>query len=218
MAYYDSEEYKTLVKTTKRMLKQNYDLLKQGVLPKSYYCRNVELVYDETPVHINWRDLYCREFGFTLLSEDWIKPLATWIGDRPCLEIMAGTGYLTKFLSDYGVKIKATDNYSWNNYFRNFNNVEKLDAIQAIEKYGKDVKFIICSWPYMDDTAYRCLLKMREVNPSCRMIYIGEWEMGCTADEKFFEAVEECQVQGFYDAVKNYSKWYGLHDAVYLLK
>ncbi len=167
---------------------------------------------------MSYRENYIRKVGFSRVSKNWVRPLARWIGDRKCLEIMAGSGAITYALREEGIKIKATDNFSWSQPFRQWTQVENMDCIEAIEKYGKEVSFIICSWPYMDDTAYRALLKIREVNPKCRMIYIGEWCGGCTADDGFFSEIKVEEVKGFDDAVKNYSRWYSIHDYPYLVK
>lgn len=166
------------------------------------------------------REIYIRECGFPYITESWVKPLARWIGNRKCLEVMAGTGWLSYALSKYKVAIKATDNYSWEHKFADINkNVERIDAIEAVEKYGKQVKFIIMAWPYMDNTAYRVLMKMREVNPDCRIIYIGEWFGGCTADDEFFEAIiEECDLKGFNKVASKYRSWEGIHDTLCLLR
>ena len=48
-------------------------------------------------------------------SKQLIKALASMIGDRRCLEIAAGDGTLSRFLSDEGVAVTATDDYSWSN-------------------------------------------------------------------------------------------------------
>lgn len=199
---------------------ENYNILKKGQLPKSYINKSLDPCPTiwVNPNYINWRNKYIKSFGFPLFAENWVKPLANWIGDRPCLEIMAGTGFFSYALSLYGCKVKATDNYSWENRFDNFINVEKLDCIDAIKKYGKSVKFIICSWPYMDDTAYKSLLAMREVNPKCRMIYVGEGWGGCTANDAFFDNAEFLDIQGFKDAVKNYRRWAGIQDYISLVK
>jgi len=37
---------------------------------------------------------------------------------------------------------------------------------------------------------YDALIKMREVNSYCKLIYIGEYKGGCTASDKFFDAVQ----------------------------
>ena len=205
-------------------LNQNYHSLERGVLPKSYIDGPLLQDYSLIRQDLRFgclRDKYIKSFGFPLFAENWVKPLAQWIGDRPCLEVMAGTGYFSYALKQYGCNVIATDNYSWSNKFDNiskFIDVENLDCVEAIRKYGANMKFIICSWPYMDDNAYRCLMTMREVNPKCRMIYIGEDWGGCTASDKFFQNIEVCEVQGFLDAVKDYRRWDGIHDYVALFK
>lgn len=165
-----------------------------------------------------YRDKYIEQVGFARISKDWVKPLARWVDKRKCLEVMSGSGALSYALRNEGVLIKATDDFSWNKPFRPWLNVEDIDCILAVEKYGLEVDFIICSWPYMDDTAYRLLLKMREVNPKCRLIYIGEGYGGCTADDNFFDIAVEDDVKGFYEAVKKFSSWWGIHDCPILYK
>ena len=133
---------------------------------------------------------------------------------------MAGNGSLTYFLKQQGVQCHATDNYTWKekSWFDNNNLVEKLDCIDAISKYGDIVSYIICSWPYMDDDAYKSLLAMRTLNDKCRMIYIGEWMGGCTANDRFFDAAEFLDLKTFSDAVSKYSCWEGIQDHAYLVK
>lgn len=53
---------------------------------------------------LNVRDEVISYCGYCLLSYDWLKPLANWIGSRSCLEIMCGSGALSKGLQDFGVK------------------------------------------------------------------------------------------------------------------
>ena len=219
----DLEDYGKLLH---KSLEDNYKILCSGNIPKSYIegplLRSLpsSISVDGQIVQFDyWRKKYITEFGFPLFAEDWVKPLAKWIGDRPCLEIMAGTGFFTYALSKYGCKVKATDNYSWNKTFKKtWGNVENLDCIDAIKKYGKFIKFVICSWPYMDDMAYKSLLTMYEINPKCRMIYIGEEYGGCTADDSFFDHSEFQHIEGFDNAVCSYRCWEGLHDFIWLMK
>jgi hypothetical protein len=70
----------------------------------------------------------------------------------------------------------------------------------------------------MDDSLYKSLLKMREVNKNCIMIYIGEGKGGCTASDEFFEAIKIIKDSSFDDAVKDYQRWIGLHDRIMLVK
>ena len=170
------------------------------------------------------RDKFVEIVGFPLLSLNWIKPLAKWIKNRKCLEIMAGTGALTFALKQQSIDIFATDNFSWdgmNNWNHNQNywtDIENIDCVEAIEKYGRDIDIIVCSWAYMDDTLYRALLKMREINPDCLLIYIGEGMGGCTADDDFFNTIQEIDDDNFNKAIINYQKWRGLHDEIRLGK
>lgn len=89
---------------------------------------------------------------------------------------MSGKGTLSYVLKQEGVNIKATDDFSWSKFtsMNTWCDIEQIDAIEAIEKYGKDMDYIIMSWCYMDNTGYKCLKKMREINPNCKMLYIGE--------------------------------------------
>lgn len=169
------------------------------------------------------RDAVIERMGFVLLSVTWLKPLSEWIGNRRCLEVMSGTGSLSYGLKQYGINITATDNFSWNQFssrtFEDYwTNIENIDAIEAVKKYGKDTDIIVMSWAYMDDTAFRVLKTMREVNPSCVMICIGEWEGGCTADDNFFENLIEVEDKGFHRTVSGLQRWDGIHDYAYLIK
>jgi len=190
-------------------------------IPESYPNEMVDRFHMD---RIDLRGQFIKNIGFSLISNDWIKPLSKWIGNRKCLEVMAGTGSLSFALQKQGINIVATDDYSWNGQ-SNWNNhknywleIECIDAIEAVKKHGKDIDVIIMSWPYMDDTAYRILHTMREVNQNCIMIFIGEGMGGCTADDEFFQSIEEIEDEEFEQAVSNFKQWWGLHDYPQLVK
>ena len=42
-----------------------------------------------------FRDEVVKLMGFALISNDWVLPLSKWIGDKKCLEVMAGSGALS---------------------------------------------------------------------------------------------------------------------------
>lgn len=158
--------------------------------------------------------------GYAIVSRDWVKPFAKWIGKRKCLEIMAGKGALSYALRNEGKSIISTDNYGWQQFdFSSlWTEVEKIDAISAIEKYGKDVDIIIMSWCYMDDLGYRCLMKMREVNPNAVMVYIGEPMGGCTGNDELYEEMEIIPDKKIDNVNRVFPSWYGIHDRLYLIK
>lgn len=161
--------------------------------------------------------------GFALLANDWIRPLAQWIGGRRCLEIMAGSGALSYALAQSGVDIIATDDGSWAAEYESWfsapwTTVERLDCLEAIARYAQDCSFVICSWPYMDEGAYNALQELRAVNPNAAFLYIGEWKCGVTADAQFFNAVVPVADKQFAAAVTSFKSMCGIHDQPYLLK
>lgn len=158
--------------------------------------------------------------GYALISKDWIKPLADWIGERKCLEIMAGKGTLSYALQSEGKSVIATDGYKWSQFdFSSlWTNVEKIDALEAIEKYGRDVDIIIMSWCYMDELGYKSLLKMREVNPNAIMLYIGEPWGGCTGSDSLYENMIEVDDKDIDKINDVYPTWRGIHDRLFLIK
>jgi hypothetical protein len=167
------------------------------------------------------RSKYIEEGMFAFVSWKWINPFAEWIGERKCLEVMAGRGILSLALRQKGIDIITTDNFSWAketkvDTFKLWNDVltdvEDIDAIDAVEKYGKNIDILIMSWAYMDDTAYRVIKKLYEVNPAALVVCIGEGMGGCTADDSFFEHFEEFEDEKFEEVENNFERWSGLHD------
>lgn len=94
------------------------------------------------------------------------------------LDICAGDGMLAKALSDRGLPIKATDDYSWT-FGQRFFDVEKLDYKEAIRKYRPDV-IIGCWMPLGTDwtpffrrfKSTKHYLIIGEVNACCG----GNWD------------------------------------------
>jgi len=171
------------------------------------------------------RGSFINLMGFVLLSKDWIKDLSQWVGNRRCLEVMAGLGALSYGLRKQGVEIIATDDYSWKkenealSHNRMWIHIEALDAVESIEKYGRTIEIIIMSWPpYNDEIAIKVLRKMREVNPSCIMIYIGEEEGGCTANDEFFRNIEIIEDKFFNAANQNFISWSLINDRPILIR
>lgn len=74
-------------------------------------------------------------------------------------------------------------------------------------------------WPsYNDEIAVKVLKKMREVNPSCIMIYIGEEKGGCTANDEFFTAFEKIEDESFNVANMKFQNWSLIKDQPFLIK
>jgi hypothetical protein len=74
-----------------------------------------------------------------------IAALAARIGERPCLEIGAGDGTLSRFLTARGVDVTATDDHSWSHAISYPDSVIRQDAREALRRRHPQV--VICSWP-----------------------------------------------------------------------
>lgn len=82
---------------------------------------------------------------YCFYSRQLVHALAALIGKRTCLEIAAGDGTLTRFLADRGVRITATDDYSWKHEVKYPEFVVRKDAGEALREYAPEV--VLCSWP-----------------------------------------------------------------------
>ena len=74
-----------------------------------------------------------------------VARLAALIDERRCLEIAAGDGTLSRFLVDAGVRVTATDDYSWSDSIDFPESVLRQDARTALRAHQPEV--VICSWP-----------------------------------------------------------------------
>lgn len=85
------------------------------------------------------RGIYC------FYSSELVAALREIIGARSCIEIAAGDGTLSRFLTDAGTPVVATDDYSWSDRVRFNDAVKKQDARTALRVHQPQV--VLCSWP-----------------------------------------------------------------------
>lgn len=159
--------------------------------------------------------------GFVAPTLEFARELKKVIGEGTVLEVGAGTGLLAKYLDAVGVKITATDDYSWYNeekigtMWKRYFPVEKLDFKDAIEKYRAD--YLLLCWPmYNNPLAREAAELFTELNPDGLIIYIGEGLEGCTADDGFHMGVKT--VNELEEANRVYPQFAGLHDDVTLVR
>ena len=137
----DIDFKKILELIDKKEIPDNFDNLKDNV-----YRFNL----DEITQNYIFREQCINKIGYVLLSHNLINALAAYLKNKKCLEVMAGCGSISKCLKDKGIDIIATDNYSWNNHcwFNKNNNwcdIENIDCVKAIQKYGQSIDYIIIS-------------------------------------------------------------------------
>lgn len=98
---------------------------------------------------------------YCFYSRQLVDAVTTLIASRTCLEIAAGDGTLTRFLTDNGVKITATDDHSWKHEVSYPGFVIKRDAHEALREYSPEV--VLCSWPPAGNAFEQQVFKTRSV-------------------------------------------------------
>ena len=148
---------------------------------------------------------------YPLLDMNLIDTLCSVIRKKKVLEIMSGSGAIAKGLQDKGIEIIPTDNFSEFTKASVWTEVEELDSVKAIEKYGEKVDYILVSWPRGRSNITECVQTMHKINPTLKLIYIGERENGCCAPSRFFKKVE-------LQDTKTIKNWPFIYDAIYVFK
>lgn len=116
-------------------------------------------------------------------SRELIAGLAQLIGNRRTVEIAAGDGTLSRFLAEQGVDVTATDDYSWEKVVKYPGSVQRLDAINALNRFKPQV--VICSWPPSANHFERQIFRQREVET---YIVIGSHSRFITGNWGDYEA------------------------------
>ena len=221
------EEFEEKLKQAKERYGSILEQLRHHEIPEAYpVADRYPFLYGERSLDegsLLIRDEVIRLCGYCWLSYNWIRPLSQWIGHRRCLEIMCGSGAMSKALRTCGVQVIATDNFSWREnagcwYERPWTDIQQMDCLEAIRTYGHQTDLAICSWPYMDETCCHALLELRKTNPKALMLYIGEPPDGVTASESFFDVAEPVEDDTFYNAVKEFRSAYMLKDRPMLFR
>lgn len=171
---------------------------------------------DSTLQSYKERDKWLKLGMFAFVCWDWVIPFTAWIGNRRCLEVMSGAGWLAKALREKNIDIIATDDYSWGKRkgWPVVSEVIEMNAMSAILNYAHQCDILIISWPYMNDDAYHAIKAAHDTNPTMLVVYIGEGDGGCTASDRFFEHFEEIEQQEFNEIKDQFKSWWGIHDTI----
>lgn len=192
------------------------------------YTNQIFLGFDSNGVPIimpkdynsyDYREILMPIVGCTLVTKAFCSAMARFIGDKKVLEVMAGTGCLTYGLRNYGVNIHATDDLSEGLYSKFWiEDLEQLDCIESIKKYGKSIDYLLISWAAHKAPLLTVIQLLNYINPKAEIIYIGEPKGGCTGHDALWDMVTPISYDTFYQSVFNYRSWYGLYDRPYLLR
>lgn len=162
-----------------------------------------------------------QEFGYwATITQDFVEQITIDFPDQSFLELMAGNGFLSKGLRDLGVKTYCTDNLSWSKHDQTGNKllteVESLDAISALAKYGNKVDNVIVAWsPDREEIDVQILQEMRKLDAN--FLLIGEFD-GATDSQEFWNQAKLVTDSRIKQINRVYSRYDLVHDQLYLVK
>lgn len=171
----------------------------------------------------SYRDFLEERYGmWAYISAPLINDLAAYLAGRPTLEIMAGNGYISHGLRMKDQPVIATDSLAWqseNETGRHLvTEVEPLDALAAIEKYGPQVDYVIMAWaPDGLDIDVQVLKKLRSLPNHPLLICIGE-QNGATNSIEFWQIAQLAEPQAAAKLNQHFQPFDLIHDQVYLIK
>lgn len=161
---------------------------------------------------------------YSLLTQEFIEILATspYIKGKRVLEVFAGSGILSLGLEFHGIDVHPTDDLTWFGkggprypHCVLVNDVEELDALEAVKKYGSEYDVLLMSWPPIDDSiTIEACREWNRIHTSGLIVYIGEPEGGATGcqeiyDEyKILDVIPMCNYDCIHDNVMILSKKY----------
>jgi hypothetical protein len=163
--------------------------------------------------HVNFqlRKYFTENIAWAIPSKESVENIRNFIGNDYCLEIGSGHGLWAGLLRLEGVNIVATDNFlSHNSQQLNvFTEVEEIDYKEAMIKYSNSDVLFLCWSTFNDPLSYNCLTNFK----GNKVVFIGEGEDGCTADDSFFKEIGET-----FDLYKDIPipNWQGISDFVLL--
>jgi len=142
------------------------------------------------------RDKLVNLFAWAIPNEEAIDEIIKY---SPIVEIGAGNGYWASLIKEKGGEIDAydknppkndnADNINIDNVFFTKTTIIHYPVQKGDESILKQDKYndytLLLIWPPMDRTARRCLRYFKGKH----VIYIGEDNGGCTANQSFFDSL-----------------------------
>lgn len=160
---------------------------------------------------IRARRSLCRQYSFAIPTAEAVEAIVSL---SPVVEIGAGSGYWAMLVTQCGGDIVAYDKKpgKGNKYAFTHTHAEILRGDEnVLGSIDKRFSLFLC-WPnYNNDFAYNCLRKFK----GDALAYAGETMGGCTANDKFFELLDQ-----EWELAKHVPlpQWFGINDSLFLYK
>lgn len=167
---------------------------------------------------------YCEKYSWAIPDSASVAFVAEWLGPK-AVEMGAGTGYWAWQLSQLGVDMLCYDLFPPDQDTRNHYHSPRVshsgdfsyelrEVYHPIQRGGpsdlaqhRERTLFLCWPPYAEEMAFHCL----NTYSGKRLVYIGESEGGCTADDAFFKVLHE-----EWNEVASHKpvQWDGIHDYI----
>ncbi|MDQ2737923.1 MAG: hypothetical protein M3Y35_04710 [Actinomycetota bacterium] len=174
------------------------------------YLDQVQGVLDD-PASFGARTAAVSRFSFTVPSARGLQLVARYSHDG-LLDPLAGTGYWGSLLNKMGIRTTLTDMApvgKGNTYHDEAHaDVEQMDGVEAVRRYGDDHGAMLLSWVPYDSAIGEQLPAAYTGNT---VIVIGEGCGGCCGTDEMFETLDRD-----WDNVASCGppQWRGLHDTI----
>lgn len=173
-----------------------------------------------------FRQYLQEKYGYwATITMPFMDKLIEYFPEKNILELMAGNGYISNY---YQTKFKnnlvfATDTLSWAKTSETGRNplieVEKLDSLDAFNKYYQKIDIIFLAWsPDFDEIDYDLLQRYRSLSSKKPLFFIIGEKYGATNSSKFWDnakIVNDSKIDKINEAYSNYDI---VHDKLYLIK
>lgn len=127
--------------------------------------------------------------GYTMLSREWMDLLIEFLNGKSVLDIGTGIGALSNYLKQNGINITPIDDYSWNRFDWESNNLLWNDDIKHISyedfinNSELDFDYVMMAYPTNDGMAKKVYDMIKNKNDQLPIIYIGPFNAEYTKDD-----------------------------------
>lgn len=153
------------------------------------------------------RPHFVQTYSFAIPSDEALAEIAK---HAPILEVGAGSGYWAYELEKRGVDVVATDPWpvsqAGNHYVfqKEWTPVIEMAGVEAVAAYANHTLLLI--WPCYDNPWAADVL---EAYGGETLIFVGESAGGCTADDRFYQLLEE---RFTVSLEMDIPQWFGIND------
>lgn len=140
------------------------------------------------------RDEWVLRFGFAIPCGELIDELKRF---APIVEVGAGTGYMTRLMRNAGIDVIGSDydfkGYNTHGFMTGCFDDDQINGVQAKTMVRRYPRTVFCSWPTLDHTWFRQMLRAMRIGEVLIVIH----EDAC-AEETAWQYLSEC-FAGIYD-------------------